>query len=221
MMAAASAHSPTPPHARRPAAESGHRLSRVAAVVCLLCLIVALALPVWWCRSLHTCDFARFATTRTLVYGRQRSLLHVERRLLLFSAHGAIGFRFQIDYQGHERPVGLVATGHVPVKLSSVPLWCVPAPWRRWGLLYFYDPGARDDEAILGPDLLVGVPHWLLAPPLALPALVWLRRRRRHRRRLRDGLCLTCGYDLRAHAPGQKCPECGTAVPARAEGTGD
>jgi hypothetical protein len=27
------------------------------------------------------------------------------------------------------------------------------------------------------------------------------------------GCCLRCGYDLRAHRPGQRCPECGTPIP--------
>ena len=27
--------------------------------------------------------------------------------------------------------------------------------------------------------------------------------------RLREGLCLRCGYDLRAHTGGDRCPECG------------
>jgi hypothetical protein len=26
-------------------------------------------------------------------------------------------------------------------------------------------------------------------------------------------LCRQCGYDLRAHKPGDKCPECGTVIP--------
>ena len=26
------------------------------------------------------------------------------------------------------------------------------------------------------------------------------------------GHCLRCSYDLRAHAPGEKCPECGTLI---------
>ena len=29
----------------------------------------------------------------------------------------------------------------------------------------------------------------------------------------RATLCPTCSYDLRAHAPGQACPECGTPRP--------
>jgi hypothetical protein len=28
-----------------------------------------------------------------------------------------------------------------------------------------------------------------------------------------EGHCTTCNYDLRAHHPGQKCPECGTPIP--------
>jgi len=40
----------------------------------------------------------------------------------------------------------------------------------------------------------------------------WVNARRRIRQRLAAGLCLTCGYDLRASK--ERCPECGTAIPA-------
>ena len=33
--------------------------------------------------------------------------------------------------------------------------------------------------------------------------------------RLRRGLCVKCGYDLRAQSGGDRCPECGSPVPAR------
>jgi hypothetical protein len=40
--------------------------------------------------------------------------------------------------------------------------------------------------------------------------LVGIMARTRHRRK--GGLCPICSYDLRAHRPGQRCPECGTLI---------
>ncbi|MCX5658802.1 MAG: hypothetical protein NTW19_03660 [Planctomycetota bacterium] len=60
-------------------------------------------------------------------------------------------------------------------------------------------------------------PHWAAAAPfLPLPAwwVVLWRRRRRHSRRVKDGHCVGCGYDLRGTvaAGRSQCPECGVAV---------
>jgi len=46
---------------------------------------------------------------------------------------------------------------------------------------------------------------------LPLADVILIRRRRRRGRRLAAGLCVRCGYDLRASP--ERCPECG-AVPA-------
>jgi len=35
---------------------------------------------------------------------------------------------------------------------------------------------------------------------------------RKQRQRFRDGRCRTCGYDLRVHHLGQRCPECSTPI---------
>ena len=40
------------------------------------------------------------------------------------------------------------------------------------------------------------------------------------RRRSRRNCCLECGYDLRAHKPGDRCPECGTVVPPQPDSLG-
>jgi hypothetical protein len=91
---------------------------------------------------------------------------------------------------------------------------------------YWYFPGigitrgsARVSDAA---GSATSVTFRTIAVPLELPLLpltiapawvAWKERRRRllHKTRLRRGLCLVCGYDLRA-SPGQ-CPECGTTRP--------
>jgi len=65
----------------------------------------------------------------------------------------------------------------------------------------------------------IAAPAWYPVPLWAiLPALYLLRlcRRLRNRRIGGANLCPTCSYDLRAHNSGQKCPECGTPIPAAA-----
>jgi hypothetical protein len=55
-------------------------------------------------------------------------------------------------------------------------------------------------------------PHAALVIPLSAPACILFIKR--VRRRKQDGRfrCLRCSYDLRAHHPGEKCPECGTII---------
>jgi hypothetical protein len=62
------------------------------------------------------------------------------------------------------------------------------------------------------------VPYWLAIGVLLSPSLLWLgvraRRARVRRQRGRRGLCLECGYDLRAS--GETCPECGAVAAGKA-----
>jgi hypothetical protein len=63
----------------------------------------------------------------------------------------------------------------------------------------------------------VCVPFWLFATlAAALPAIWYRRFRREWRRRFRlsHGLCVSCGYDIRASE--SRCPECG-AVPVQSD----
>jgi hypothetical protein len=65
--------------------------------------------------------------------------------------------------------------------------------------------------------IIVPYPHvvgiLLLWPGVHLTR--WFAKQRWITRRLRRyerGLCVHCAYDLRAHKPGEKCPECGTVI---------
>ena len=60
----------------------------------------------------------------------------------------------------------------------------------------------------------VVVPLWAVAAPLAVLPVVRAWRWRRRRAQRAAGLCLRCGYDLRA-TPGQ-CPECGAVSQPKA-----
>ena len=75
-----------------------------------------------------------------------------------------------------------------------------------WGSYYTY---TSDKDTIA-----LTLPHWFLISILLIPPMAWLAfgRARRQRRRLQRGLCPSCGYDLRMHQPGSRCPECGAAV---------
>jgi hypothetical protein len=59
----------------------------------------------------------------------------------------------------------------------------------------------------------VTVPLWFFLLLCPWAPLILYRRRNRRRHRQANGLCLTCGYDLRAHNRGDKCLECATPVP--------
>ena len=53
----------------------------------------------------------------------------------------------------------------------------------------------------------ISVPYYFIALLTAVPAILWVRKRRRLRYRRQAGLCVVCGYDLRASP--DRCPECG------------
>jgi hypothetical protein len=63
---------------------------------------------------------------------------------------------------------------------------------------------------------VVVIRYWLPVVLLSIPLLTFcgvrMVRFLRHRSRRIAGLCPTCHYDLRAHKPGDRCPECGTPI---------
>jgi len=80
--------------------------------------------------------------------------------------------------------------------------------FNRFGFIYWntFEPPQTGFERAIG----CGVPIWFAMLLLAtLPAVEARRivRNRRRNRRARLGLCVQCGYDLRASP--DRCPECG------------
>jgi len=89
-------------------------------------------------------------------------------------------------------------------------------PWVVWtGFDWRFsraEGGRANGEYWSNRNIFVCVPYWV--PLLLAAGGGWLvgRRARLKRRRLRTGLCPSCGYDVRATP--QQCPECGTAATA-------
>jgi hypothetical protein len=77
------------------------------------------------------------------------------------------------------------------------------------GISWFYGGPFRGKPALV----ILQMTYWSAIAPLILGALTCWRILLRFRKKARGSLCAKCGYDLRAHKPGQKCPECGTEIP--------
>jgi hypothetical protein len=75
----------------------------------------------------------------------------------------------------------------------------------------------RDDGSSVTPIAVrtecFAIPDYLIVALLMIYPAIWIRRRRNASRQAIMGHCAACSYDLRAHRPGDKCPECGALVP--------
>ena len=102
--------------------------------------------------------------------------------------------------------------------------------YRTWAIVGVgFDGGSRrinSPTASPGVYSPVTVSYQITAVPFAVPALVagvvgvlpWVRRRKRVRQaetRLSQGLCVTCGYDVRESKT--RCPECGSPIESEIE----
>jgi hypothetical protein len=83
----------------------------------------------------------------------------------------------------------------------------------HWGFMGIEVLSGGNSRFTEGTIRIIAVPIPYLMLLLAVAPTWWWISARRGRKRGNAGLCLHCGYDLRESAG--RCPECGTAVPAR------
>jgi hypothetical protein len=62
------------------------------------------------------------------------------------------------------------------------------------------------------PITRIQLPYWGICAALAMPLVLRGNRRLKEKRRIAQGICRRCGYDLRASS--ERCPECGTPFQA-------
>jgi hypothetical protein len=153
-------------------------------VVAVVSLVAGSVILVAWIRSWTLCDFVGYE-------GRVSSSI--------CSEDGELHVAFWKLSQGNDR--GFFA--EVPSTLSV-------------GLLYRhfitqYGASAGGFAIINGqPGLTITMPHWFALAVCEIVPVWWVFRRMGRvalKRREAEGLCVKCGYDLRA-SPGS-CPECG------------
>jgi hypothetical protein len=173
-------------------------IRRFLMIVSLMCLV---AVVVLWVRSRFALD------AMTLQWGR-----HTDdhwRSVEVNLSSSASGCAAYLEIQNMTNPGLARSYRNMPVGpavlFSSSPpgrAWlCVPPRW--WNRLRFFH-----EQGSTGPLWhMVAFPHWFLLPFFAAMPLLSVLRARTRRRRVREGLCVNCGYDLRASP--ERCPECG------------
>ena len=203
----------------------GHLVTLASAASLLLCVAVC----VLWVRSRSASDYAMWSHYRWAAdggaLGEWFDLTSCEGRLRFAAgsaragpprAELAVGIHLNARESGG-RP-RLHFDHHRLTDFDRMMLANADAGTSGWGPVRWQRSTSFDPAIPLAQrSVRVSVPHCLAAVLLALPAAGLLTRRLARRRRLRlrlgRGLCIACGYDLRATTPGGRCPECGAPAP--------
>ena len=180
-------------------------------VLTVLSLLICLATVVLWVRSYRLADFIGYS------HNDPPGPRAVDWALHATSAGGRVAF------------IQLRDVYTDPVQISSQARERYPSRWYRWddrsvpvrragnGFPTILGAGFRARRNV-HPNYTnmyraIVLPHAALVALTALAPAWWFvaaRRRRLRTTRRNAGLCVKCGYDLRATP--DRCPECGTAV---------
>ncbi len=83
--------------------------------------------------------------------------------------------------------------------------------WRNWkpNRAFRWNNSTITARGVTYRTKAISFPHWLLVSLFSIPSFLWGVNFLRRRKRKKLGLCVKCGYDLRASK--DRCPECGEA----------
>jgi hypothetical protein len=170
----------------------------LVAIFCFFCLLISLAIVALSFRSMRVSD--------NYVYTRDRIYPH------------AFAPTHRIILQSRDRCLHVTYAAFLPdPKMFDQPHWIrvrtnfqsvSPFFSANRGPFYFYF-----QALIQNPQMhawILTFPLWPLAVAMGMPWAIWVvvHRRRIQQYFIEKGLCLNCGYDLRATP--NRCPECGT-----------
>jgi hypothetical protein len=139
-------------------------------------------------------------------------------RWLVTSYEGCIQFSRWRYYSKEDDPFlpGFGKEGS-PVHMD---IW--PSEWKWGGFDLKYNVTLMRVDSMgqrpIGTNDGIRLPYWFLTLLTLVVPVLWggeALRRRRRRSRLEQGLCPSCGYDLRATP--ERCPECGTVAAKKPE----
>jgi hypothetical protein len=170
-----------------------------------LLLIPAVLLSIFWVRSYHVRDNITLFSIDT---SRTKT---INTAIMLASEYGRVRCVFlYADYLDGDRHNGPYQSRIVHSPMTQIPNDVIT----QFGLTGFhYNFSERTDRNTIIKSRILKIPFWPLIIIFSLfPLIRFSRKYRRHRKRRRDlasGLCLICGYDMRATP--DRCPECGTA----------
>jgi len=188
-------------------------LSRISRILVCMSTLLATGLFLLAVRSFWRGDEAAWCTWKA-----KAGTKGVDRRIVIGSNHGGIfllsteaDVPYNVDWYGG-KPTEVIFRSTPEARIANSAIHAAGAsdfkPRPRW-LWGGFNAHAQANKTPGSEWMLeaVVVPIWVPFLVLLWPPLVVLRRWRILRHRRKNGLCLYCGYDLRASGP--ICSECG------------